>query len=326
MYATAVKKLSRAIVTKSVLFLPRERQIAIERRHRGKEQYGKLRRSDFAIVSHGKSGRTWLRVLLSRFYQQKYGLPSSTLLALDNFHRTNPAVPNVFFTHDSYIRDYTGNTDVVSDYGDRKVGLLVRHPADVAVSLYFQWKYRMRRRKKDLQDYPEHGSDVELFDFLMRPEWGIARTIDFMNLWSDAIPQLQGFLRIRYEDLRRDTAGELAGVLDFLGTPATRAELDDAVAFASVENMRQMEQSASFWSGGRMRPGDRGNPESYKVRRAKVGGYVDYLDDDQAAQVHALVDARLAPSYGYGSGDSELPETSASSNSSRDLSSSSTQN
>ncbi len=300
MYETAVKKLSRAIVTKSRLFLPRERQIAIERRHRGKEQHGKLRRADVTVVSHGKSGRTWLRVLLSRFYNVKCGLESSALLAFDNFHRRNASVPKVFFTHDNYIRDYTGNPDVISDYGDRKIVLLVRHPADVTVSQYFQWKYRMKRGKKDLLAYPDHGSDVELFDFLMRPEWGIPRTIDFMNLWSEAIGHLPEFLMIRYEDLRRDTAAGLGRVLDFLGTPASEAELEDAVAFASVENMRQMEQSASLFSGSRMRPGDRGNPESYKVRRAKVGGYVDYLDDDQAAQVHALVDARLAPLYGYG--------------------------
>ena len=307
MYETAVKKLSRAIVTKSVLFLPRERQIAIERRHRGKEQHGKLRRADVTIVSHGKSGRTWLRVMLSRFYDVKYGLASPSLLAFDNFHRRNASVPKVFFTHDNYIRDYTGSPDVVSDYGDRKVVLLVRHPADVTVSQYFQWKYRMKRGKKDLLAYPDHGSDVALFDFLMRPEWGIPRTVDFMNLWSEAIAHLREFHMIRYEDLRRDTATQLAGVLNFVGTPAGEAELEDAVSFASVENMRQMEQSASFLSGSRMRPGDRGNPESYKVRRAKVGGYVDYLDDDQAEQVRALVDARLSPLYGYGAGKAEAP-------------------
>ena len=31
---------------------------------------------------------------------------------------------------------------------------MVRDPADVAVSQYFQWKFRMTDRKKTINDYP----------------------------------------------------------------------------------------------------------------------------------------------------------------------------
>jgi hypothetical protein len=85
-----------------------------------------------------------------------------------------------------------------------------------------------------------------------------------------------------------------------MGTTATEAELRDAVEFGSVENMRKMEQKGSFWlSGGRMKPRDRDNPDSYKVRRAKVGGYRDYFDDEQAARISELLESRLSPIYGY---------------------------
>ena len=33
------------------------------------------------------------------------------------------------------------------DYAGKKVVLLVRNPADVAVSQYYQWKYRMKPNK-----------------------------------------------------------------------------------------------------------------------------------------------------------------------------------
>jgi hypothetical protein len=36
------------------------------------------------------------------------------------------------------------------------------------------------------------------------------------------------------------------------------------------------------------------------VRRAKVGGYLDYFTDDEAARIAALVTATLSPLYGYG--------------------------
>jgi hypothetical protein len=48
-----------------------------------------------------------------------------------------------------------------------------------------------------------------------------------------------------------------------------------------------------------MAPRDRSNPNSYKVRRAKVGGYRDYFDDQQVEQIEALVSARLLPFFGY---------------------------
>jgi len=60
-----------------------------------------------------------------------------------------------------------------------------------------------------------------------------------------------------------------------------------------------------------MMPGDRGNPDSYKVRRGKVGGYRDYFDDAEIARIDALVTETLDPVYGYGSGGDAAPEARA---------------
>ena len=300
MFQTAVKKISRLIVRKAVFFLPEERQIAIERRHRGREQLGKLRKADCAIVSHGKSGRTWLRVMLSRIYQQRHGLAEGSLISFDDFHRKNAAIPKLFFTHDNYLRNYTGSTSAVADYGGRRVLMLVRHPADVTVSQFFQWKHRMRVEKKGLLGYPDHGEEIDLFEFMMRPEWGVARVIEFMNFWARDFEQLNPFEMTRYEDLRSDPENELGRVMRFLETPATVEEIREAVEYGSIENMRKMEQqSANSMASRRMKPGDVNNPDSYKVRRAKVGGYHDYFDDDQVAEIDALVDQTLAPLFGY---------------------------
>jgi len=74
----------------------------------------------------------------------------------------------------------------------------------------------------------------------------------------------------------------------------------DDVAFASVENMRALETKRVFWlAGSRMKPGDKANPESFKVRRAKVGGYRDYFSESELAQLDAMVEERLLPGFGY---------------------------
>jgi alcohol sulfotransferase len=72
------------------------------------------------------------------------------------------------------------------------------------------------------------------------------------------------------------------------------------VEFASIENMRSMEKDLFFrLSGSRLTPRDPSNPDSYKVRRAKVGGYRDYFDDEQIARVDEFVRSRLSASFGY---------------------------
>jgi hypothetical protein len=309
---TVIKKLTRFLVLGLLFFLPRKQKIRIDRWLRGKEEYRKLRLADCVIVSFGKSGRTWVRVMLSRFYQLRHGLSPRHLIGFDNLHRKNPAIPKLFFTHDNYLKDYTGNRDSKADFYDKKVVLLVRDPFDTAVSQFFQWKYRMRPGKKTLNQYPQHGSDTTVFDFVMDPQAGLPKVIDYLNLWAAESSRIRDLLIVRYEDLRADTAGALERIVNFIGTPGSDTQLRDAVEFASVDNMRRMEEKKTFWlSGSRLVAKDRKNPNSYKVRKAKVGGYRDYFDDQQIEQMQQIVAERLDPLFGY-TPATQVPEEAAS--------------
>jgi Sulfotransferase domain len=300
--AAVMKKLSRFFVLTPLFFLPQDKKNGIERWLRGREQYRKLQRADCVIVSFGKSGRTWLRVMLSRFYQIRHGLSERHLIGFDNLHLRNRAIPKIFFTHDNYIKDYTGNVDSKVDYAGKKVVLLVRHPADVAVSQYYQWQYRMRPNKVALNRYPERGRDLGMFEFVTREYAGLTRTIDFMNGWAGEAERSDDLLVVRYEDMRGRPEQILGQILAFIDTPGTADEIREAVAFASFENMRKMEANSTFWlSGGRMRPRDRANSQSFKTRRGKVGGYRDYFDDGEIALIDRLVAEKLSPVFGYAS-------------------------
>jgi hypothetical protein len=307
-----LKKVTRFVVLKPLFFLPTAERIRAERRLRGREQLKKLRQADCVIVSFGKSGRTWLRVMLSRFYQVKHGLAEHHLIGFDNLHLRNRAIPKIFFTHDNYTKDYTGNADSKADYYGKKVVLLVRNPADVAVSQYQQWRHRMRPRKKTLNAYPDHGEAVSIGEFVTERQAGLRKVIDFMNGWAEEMPRLPDLLVVRYEDLRARPEQKLGEILAFIGTPGTPEEIRQAVAFASFENMKKMEEKRTFWlSGGRMLPRDRGNPESYKVRRGKVGGYRDDLDDAAIARIEEMIRAELSPVFGYAGSDQPARAASA---------------
>ena len=92
----------------------------------------------------------------------------------------------------------------------------------------------------------------------------------------------------------------MARIVEFLGLEVNEEYLRDTAEFASVENLRKKEQENYFWrSGSRVQARDVNDPNTFKVRKAKVGGYRDYFDDAQVAELDAMVEARLQPVFGY---------------------------
>ncbi len=299
--ADTARAVVRHLIMLLCFWLPAQRRKKLERWLRGREEFKKLERSDWVLMSWGKSGRTWLRVMLSRAYQLKGGLDARELLDFDNLKKLDPQLPAVFFTHNNYLRDYTGNMESKAHFKGKRIVLQVRDPRDVAVSQFFQWKFRMRPNKKFINDYPPHGADIGVWEFVLDKDAGLPRIIDYFNGWARAIPELQDVLVVRYEDMRTDPGAVLGSILEFTGTEVTPEQIQEAVDFAAYDNMKKMEQEKFFkGSGARVKPGDKDNPQSFKVRKAKVGGYRDYFSDEQCAQLDAMVE-QLDPIFGYGS-------------------------
>ncbi len=299
-----IKRLTKWLVRFICVFLPEEQAHKLERWRRGREEFWKYNRCQYIFASYGKSGRTWVRVMISRYYQLVYKLPDNILMGFDNYTKLNKDIPKIFFTHDNYLRGFTGNVDSKADFYDKKTVLLVRNPIDVAVSQFHQWKYRMRPEKKSMNNYPEHEADISVYDFVKHEGQGLGHIIDFMNVWARELPKIKELLVVRYEDLRADPEAEMARIVSFLGMEPNAEYLRDTAEFASVENLRKKEQENYFWrSGSRVQAKDVNDPNTYKVRKAKVGGYRDYFDDDQVAELNAMVDSRLLPAFGYTSAE-----------------------
>ena len=96
-----------------------------------------------------------------------------------------------------------------------------------------------------------------------------------------------------------NTAAGLQRALAFVGLAAVPADRVAAVvAECSFENMRRMEEEGAAASG-RLRAGSPSDPESFKVRRGKVGGYRDYLGDADLRYIEDLMRRELPAAYGY---------------------------
>ena len=151
-----------------------------------------------------------------------------------------------------------------------------------------------------MNHYPAHEADISVYDFVKDDNQGLSHIIEFLNNWATELPKIQHLLVVRYEDLRSHPEQEMAKIVTFLGLEANTDYLRDTAEFASVENLRKKEQENYFWrSGSRVQAKDVNDPNTFKVRKAKVGGYRDYFDDDQVAELDAMVDSFLLPAFGY---------------------------
>ena len=251
------------------------------------------------IISYPKCGRTWLRMMLGKLFHDHFGLDiedPKLLLETIKLRQLDNRIPSVRFSHDDVPQKKLPN-EVSADksmYSGSKVILLVRDPRDAVISNYFQF---MKRGRKQLSGVPDYQGDLSSY---LRYELGsLDSMIRFYNIWAQNRHVPLGFLLISYEGLHEDTARELRRVLDFIGLD----DVDDwtikrAVEFARFENMRRMEAEGMIDSK-RLKPGDSDDPESYKTRRGKVGGYIDYLDPEDIDYLNSKIGADLDSYYGY---------------------------
>lgn len=267
-------------------------------RRRDLKKIERFQNADLLVVSHGKSGRTWVRTLISSLYHQAYGIPESKLINYDNFFRYNSEIPKIYFTGDVVSPVAPSSKVSVSLSPEQKLILLTRDPRDVAVSFYFQIVKRSTEVERLRKGISEEMAKATMFDFVVNEEFGIPRIIRRMNGWQKHLGSTHEYLHIKYEGLYFDPLTNLGLVADFIGGGFSKDQIRHAVEFASFESLQEKEMQG-FFESDRLRPVDKSDPDSFKVRRGKVGGHKDYFTPDQLKSIDSLVATRLSPVYGY---------------------------
>ncbi len=143
-------------------------------------------------------------------------------------------------------------------------------------------------------------------DLLRDRRFGVRAIIVTMNDWLNEFSGRDNFTLIRYESLRASPAEHFRDLLALLGESAPEMPIfREALDFSRFENMQKLEAAGAFDSKI-LHPGDVRDPESFKVRRGKVGGYREYLSaDDQAYAADAMT--KLDPRFGYGLREERVP-------------------
>ncbi len=301
----------------STTMLPVSLRVAVRERLLTQFELGKARRANLIIIGHPKSGNTWLRTMLSRLYQVRYGLPEARYIKTDELARRHPAIPRLAATNGYY--SYEGIIGKVLDVNapdselcHKPKLLLARNPCDIAVSWYFQFTKRQSASKQELiNHFIEHPIDrhtISMWDFVRHSDIGLPFLIEYLNTWERNLSRLERSLVVRYEDLRTQPAAILKQIVQLMDEPCSDAEIREAVEFCSFENLRKLESAGFFrqWGLNLRNPKD---VDSFKVRRGKVNGYHDYFSPEQVAELEDLMYSRLSPTFGYHHTNPKQPET-----------------
>jgi len=250
---------------------------------------------DAIVVSIPKSGRTWVRTFLCAYFCEKIGQPFT--LEPEKYE----SVPQIIYTHDLFEqRTKADRWDRLRgkylipqrDRTGRPIILLARDPRDAFVSLYIQ----LTRRTKETPDELKQMSASEL---LRDPAFGIESMVEIMNSWLAEWADRADFLLLRYEGLRSDPGSEFRRLLQVLGERRLEEKaFSHALEFSDFGHMKKLESAGAFASKI-LRAGDTKDPESFKVRRGRIGGFEDYLSpNDQVYAAAALQE--LDPRFDYG--------------------------
>jgi hypothetical protein len=249
------------------------------------------------VVSIPKSGRTWVRTFLCAYFCRRFGRSFSLAPEEDG----DPRIPRIIYSHDRFEQrtkadrwdQLRGKYFIPATERRRaKIILLARDPRDTFVSHYVQLTRRTR-------ETPDQLKQQEIGEVLRDRRHGIKSMIEIMNRWLKEWSDRPNFLLLRYEELQRAPEATFRELLKFLGEENPDADaFAHALEFSRFGNMKTMEMAGAFTSKI-LQPTDVADPESFKVRRGKVGGFTDYLTGDDLVYAGEAI-RKLHPRFGYG--------------------------
>ncbi len=260
------------------------------------------RKTDVYLISYPKCGRTWLRLMIGKTIATHFNLPENEDTILLRWKRkVHPQVEHITVVHDN--RPMLKTPDELekskNQYAGKKVIFLVRDPRDVIVSSYFELKHRSKLFSNNPQENQSDLIDQGLHDFIFQERSGIDTIIQYFNIWAENRQAPKAFLLVRYEDLRAEPHRQLRQIMDFLGLDEISAQtIDQAVDFASFDNMRKMEMEEKYQSE-MLKPANRLDENTFKTRKGKIKGYVDYLSSQEIAKLDQKIRTELSGFFGY---------------------------
>lgn len=240
------------------------------------------------VVSHPKTGRTWLRFMLANYLKVQSADSAATRVTLRNVY---DFVPN-FETeeHGRGLRAARRSARIPlmamdhslpnAEHANFALALLIRDPRDVAVSHWHhaKWHYNSPVIAADASEFADENWVDTYFNHLS--EW-----LTFRDFHPGRVRVLS------YENLHAEPHETLTGLLLHAGIEPCEASVNLAVTASTFSQMRAVEVAY----GMKGIEYDRSNVQALRVRSGKVGGYRDVLDSAALGRISRGAARWLSP-------------------------------
>jgi len=252
------------------------------------------RNKEIIVLSFPKSGRTWLRSFLNHYYFQLY-----PLAFLDGkYSHYNKKIPDFNFTHYGYtdkMIQKSPQSFSLKNGRNTKLLFLIRDPRDVFVSYYFQLTKRKDPAVLRIKNNIDWGN-IEMKELLYHSEFGIKPIINFMNNWYVKLKDENiDFRLVSYEEMHLQTEKTFEDILTYIGEQEVNPNaISHALNESSFSKMKEKEKS-NLYNQQELSPTNKNDNDSYKARKGKAKGYVEYIFEDDLIYCEKLISEVLHP-------------------------------
>jgi len=269
-----------------------------------------LRSADVLLCSYPKCGRTWLRFMLASYLHllsqssesmdfgrmdqlvpaawkskqssQQISLASKPFNPDIHVARQskpehqanyNSEFPLVVATHLSYA-----NQRLQIIFSSKKIIFLIRSIYDVLISQY----YELVHRRGDMvsEDIWVYVCEKKLLESY----------VSYLNHWSTNLAPDRCIL-LTYEMLKKDTRKEFTRLLRFLSLDINSDYIDRAIALSSFDHMQSLQRQKREKRG--IYDDKNQNFARLRIRRGKIGGYRDCLDNSEIQAIQEYCETHL---------------------------------
>lgn len=246
-------------------------------KHRG------LTPQDVILAGYSRSGSAWLAFMMSQVIW-KVGRENTLgghrftpFLGFQRFAETRlPGGGRIVASHEPYRRNY------------HQAVWILRDPRDASVSTYYHVKRVMGLQGTFSEYLPLYLSGV----FTSSTWADYVRSWQESPLWAD-----NKIVRLRYEDLKTNTAAELRRAVELTGYRPTEDELVDGIDAGSLEAMQGREKVSTTLAH---REGS--GPKINAVRKGEVGDWRNHFTPSDLERFYA-VNGEMMRQVGYSTDD-----------------------
>jgi hypothetical protein len=185
---------------------------------------------DFILAGYSRSGSAWLAFMMSQTIW-KVGRENTLgghrftpFLGYYQFAETRlPGGGRIVASHEPYRREY------------KNAVWILRDPRDNAVSTYYHVQRVMGLK----------GTFSEYLPLYVNGTFNGSRWCDYVRSWLDSPLWATGsIVRVKFEDLKANPAGELRRAVEITGYQPTEDEIEDGIDAGSLDAMKRREQAS----------------------------------------------------------------------------------